>query len=66
MKKSYYETCPVCGAHLDPGERCECCSLNDEFYEIDGLKVLKNIPVKTVQAMLEHQKEVEEHDRLVY
>lgn len=20
----YYETCPDCGAHLDPGERCDC------------------------------------------
>lgn len=21
---SYYQTCPNCGAHLDPGESCEC------------------------------------------
>ncbi len=21
---SYYHTCPACGAHLDPGEPCEC------------------------------------------
>lgn len=21
---SYYNTCPDCGAHLDPGERCDC------------------------------------------
>lgn len=20
----YYHTCPRCGAHLDPGERCDC------------------------------------------
>ena len=20
----YYNTCPNCGAHLDPGERCTC------------------------------------------
>ena len=20
----YYRTCPVCGAHLDFGERCDC------------------------------------------
>ena len=20
----YYRTCPYCGAHLDPGEVCEC------------------------------------------
>lgn len=21
---SYYRTCPLCGAALDPGERCDC------------------------------------------
>ena len=21
---SYYKTCPHCGAHLDPGEKCDC------------------------------------------
>lgn len=20
----YYRTCPYCGAHLDPGEHCDC------------------------------------------
>lgn len=20
----YYNTCPHCGSHLDPGERCDC------------------------------------------
>lgn len=20
----YYKVCPDCGAHLDPGERCDC------------------------------------------
>lgn len=23
-KSRYYRTCPCCGAHLDPGERCDC------------------------------------------
>lgn len=22
--KPYYRTCPKCGAHLDPGETCDC------------------------------------------
>lgn len=26
----YYNTCPHCGAHLDPGERCDCQSPNTE------------------------------------
>lgn len=21
---AYYRTCPHCGVHLDPGERCDC------------------------------------------
>lgn len=21
---NYYNVCPYCGAHLDPGERCDC------------------------------------------
>ncbi len=21
---AYFNTCPVCGAHLDPNERCDC------------------------------------------
>jgi hypothetical protein len=24
VKHLYYHTCPQCGAHLDPGERCTC------------------------------------------
>ena len=24
MKHTYYTICPYCGAHLDPGERCDC------------------------------------------
>ena len=23
---AYYKTCPSCGAHLDPGEICDCLS----------------------------------------
>lgn len=24
MSMAYYSVCPVCGAHNDPGERCDC------------------------------------------
>lgn len=24
MKHTYFRTCPVCGANLDPGEKCTC------------------------------------------
>ncbi len=26
----YYKTCPYCGAHLDPGERCDCQNERNE------------------------------------
>ncbi len=34
----YYWTCPNCGAHLDPGERCDCETLTTtkEDYNDDG------------------------------
>lgn len=24
MRHTYYTTCPICGANLDPGEKCTC------------------------------------------
>lgn len=24
MRFYYYTVCPECGAHLDPGEKCDC------------------------------------------
>lgn len=24
MKHTYFRTCPICGANLDPGEKCTC------------------------------------------
>lgn len=29
----YYTTCPHCGAHLDPGERCDCQDHENEDQE---------------------------------
>lgn len=26
----YYRVCPVCGAHLDPGEICDCQEADEE------------------------------------
>ena len=40
----YYKTCPDCGAHLDPGERCDCKDGNycyaDAGYSKDSPRVL--------------------------
>ena len=27
---SYYTTCDICKAHLDPGEHCDCQKENDK------------------------------------
>lgn len=27
---AYFTECPYCGAHLDPGERCECMDRRQE------------------------------------
>lgn len=24
--RTYYVTCPLCGANLDPNEKCDCCN----------------------------------------
>ena len=32
----YYHTCPVCGANLDPGERCDCEDENEKEVKEDG------------------------------
>ena len=29
-KGTYYKTCDICGAHLDPGEKCECTESTEE------------------------------------
>ena len=34
---SYYRTCPRCGAHLDPGEVCDCLDIEAQLL-IDHVK----------------------------
>ena len=31
----YYNTCPHCGAHLDPDERCDCGTMGRTRYARD-------------------------------
>lgn len=35
---AYYDTCPLCGAHLDPREKCDCYF--DEYDPDDELREL--------------------------
>lgn len=32
-KNTYYHTCPLCGANLDPNETCDCQSESDKVTE---------------------------------
>ncbi len=33
-----YKTCPYCGAHLDPGEKCDCQDRESKLPEIPAEK----------------------------
>lgn len=32
----YYDICPDCGAHLDPGEKCDCEKARNGGRKING------------------------------
>lgn len=44
VKRTYYKVCEYCGAHLDPGEKCDCGKEDREemrpfpFQDRDGRK----------------------------
>ena len=64
---SYYRTCSHCGAHLDPGERCDCrgalrtecrkliMELTDEQVELvfAGIKLHDQHPNLSVEECVE-------------
>lgn len=39
-----YRTCPYCGAHLDPGERCDCDLIPQPELEESGHTIRKRRP----------------------
>lgn len=36
---SYYKTCPYCGAHIDPGETCDCTESKREQIKAEILEL---------------------------
>ena len=34
MKVAYYNVCPDCGAHLEPGEHCDCKERREELLRL--------------------------------
>lgn len=41
---AYFDTCPKCGAHNDPGEKCSCTALIvlDKYEYVDDKGVVKS------------------------
>ena len=42
----YYNICPLCGSHLDPGERCDCQDKGQERERQEAAE--KNKEIKSV------------------
>ena len=41
---SYYRTCPICGAYLDPCERCDCQDEKEAAVSVEtGLQALLSV-----------------------
>ena len=38
----YYHTCPLCGANLDPGERCDCRETSRKSKKVENRKLNTN------------------------
>ena len=43
---SYFRTCPHCGAHLDPGEVCDCHRIKSEI-----LSTVTALPMETQRRL---------------
>lgn len=52
---SYYNTCPDCGAHLDPGEACDCVK-EDELQEF--ISLIKRLTPEELTNYLQQVREL--------
>ena len=43
----YYTTCPYCGAHLDPGEKCDC--REEKTAKVSRREEIRKEPVNYVE-----------------
>ena len=39
---SFYNTCPNCGANLDPGEKCDCLEIENERAIVKMIAIGRN------------------------
>lgn len=50
-KKHYFNTCPHCGAALDPGERCDCGEPSVQEYRLLIGKLLERMDVHMLRIL---------------
>ena len=47
----YYRICPHCGAHLDPGERCDCQDKKREAAPLQRERPQAKVPTGSLAVM---------------
>lgn len=48
----YYKTCPYCGAHLDPGEHCDCTKERSEKMNPQKLRLEAGLSQKELSNLM--------------
>nr|DAF09392.1 MAG TPA: Rad50 zinc hook motif [Caudoviricetes sp.] len=52
MKHTYYSTCPICGANLDPGEKCTCTAERKGSDFVNDTQVNRDRYVEVIVELL--------------
>lgn len=62
---AYYNTCPLCGCNLDPGEKCDC---EDDKKELEEFyrHVIKTAPVTGQMTFVLDSKETDYEKKTAY
>lgn len=56
---AYYKVCPHCGAHLDPGEACDCTEALRERLKAEILSLTKEDRSQLLKSLKIHQQHPE-------
>lgn len=65
---AYYNTCPLCGCNLDPGEKCDCEDCEDDKKELEEFygHVIKTTPVIGQMTFVLDSKETDYEKKTAY
>lgn len=53
-QRTYYHTCKLCGANLDPGESCDCQKEKDDTKLVTTNVTEKSEPIKEKENNNDH------------